>query len=212
MPKITNRITTNPAGEYATDSITSSEWGVIELVLEKLELLAIVLRLFESTEQPTIQQVYPCLIQLLNEFESSPSPLNKTLSVSLKAQLENYFNITEDYAKTFDKCSLFIVATFLDPRTKIFAFLKKRKLISYMLGQVKELITKQLKNADPSTPVVKKTFLASIYQQSVTNENELEQYLLMPAVQDSKSFSLLTWWKSHEPDFPMLSGLRKRCW
>ena len=148
----------------------------------------------------------------LNEFESSPSPLNKTLSVSLKAQLENYFNITEDYAKTFDKCSLFIVATFLDPRTKIFAFLKKRKLISYMLGQVKELITKQLKNADPSTPVVKKTFLASIYQQSVTNENELEQYLLMPAVQDSKSFSLLTWWKSHEPDFPMLSGLRKRCW
>ena len=81
----------------------------------------------------------------LNEFESSPSPLNKTLSVSLKAQLENYFNITEDYAKTFDKCSLFIVATFLDPRTKNFAFLKKRKLISYMLGQVKELITKQLK-------------------------------------------------------------------
>ena len=94
---------------------TAEEWKMVELLVDRLSLLAALIKEWEHAETCTLNMVFPYLIQVRKEFQGCEDDLSEQLRVSFEKQLNCYFGSVE-INKTF------IIASFFDVRTKKFEY------------------------------------------------------------------------------------------
>ena len=220
--KMMERIATNRQAleklqqKYSLSLFVEQDWVLLELIIKKLSAIVITSKFLEETHTPTVQRVFPLMLQIQIEFDKGTEPLLTDLCIKLKELIAEYFKISTISKTKFSQCSLFITATFLDPRTKSFLFIACDEQRAYYLQKVQQHITKEITELKLAERVTARKrskndkqkeaylFLSEIYHSTETG-TDVHRYVQMPACVDDEQFSLLDWWSKRHSEYPILS-------
>lgn len=188
---------------------SKEDWDNVKILIEKLNLIAAMLRELEATTTPTIHMVFPYLIRLRDSINFNNDTFGEKIATEFSALLRQYFGIST-LPETKRALKSFIVASFLDPRTKHFTYVPtnwQNDLKQMCSDEISAMITNlELGEEDSEDDLddfsALRTLKHGIHLHS--GRNEIQRYLDYTAPKES-GFELLSWWSKHRSDFPNIS-------
>lgn len=196
-----------------TAKFTEEEWKWMEQMLHLMHMVETALLSVECTSSPSINKVFPILMQLRTLIKEDRS-INSQYFSDFSRLLEQYFFISENVVDTCDNCSLIIACAYLDPRTHEFLFAPedwREELVSTAEAFIRSNVQYQTTTTEITTSSprknVRERLLGAIYSKKPATglDEEILKYKLVTDVEQEP----LEWWMNHAQQYPILSSIAR---